>query len=84
MTWVKLDAKNPPKSLKELVEGDASQKIVLEDPRTSTPGLGFLFWMRSVYGDQTSEAWKMLSKRSAWAAPWCKSDSLPSRPARPR
>ena len=32
----------PPKSLDELVNGDLSQKIVLEDPRTSTPGLGFL------------------------------------------
>ncbi|NUS71213.1 MAG: thiamine ABC transporter substrate-binding protein, partial [Ensifer adhaerens] len=34
--------KTPPKSLKELVEGDPSQKIVIEDPRTSTPGLGLL------------------------------------------
>jgi thiamine transport system substrate-binding protein len=61
--------KNPPKSLKELVEGDATQKIVLEDPRTSTPGLGFLFWMRSVYGDQTPEAWKALQKRILTVTP---------------
>ena len=61
--------KNPPKSLKELVEGDASQKIVLEDPRTSTPGLGFLFWMRAVYGDQTPEAWKTLQKRILTVTP---------------
>jgi thiamine transport system substrate-binding protein len=60
---------NPPKSLKELVEGDAAQKIVLEDPRTSTPGLGFLFWMRSVYGDQTPEAWKKLQKRVLTVTP---------------
>jgi thiamine transport system substrate-binding protein len=32
--------KIPPASLKELVEGDPAQKIVIEDPRTSTPGLG--------------------------------------------
>lgn len=61
--------KNPPKSLKELVDGDASQKIVLEDPRTSTPGLGFPFWMRSVYGDQTPEAWKTLQKRILTVTP---------------
>jgi thiamine transport system substrate-binding protein len=61
--------KNPPKSLKELVEGDPSQKIVIEDPRTSTPGLGFLFWMRAVYGDQTPEAWKMLQKRILTVTP---------------
>ena len=30
----------PPKSLKELVEGDPDEKIVIQDPRTSTPGLG--------------------------------------------
>ncbi|MFC4623713.1 thiamine ABC transporter substrate binding subunit [Daeguia caeni] len=54
---------NPPKSLKELVEGDASQKIVLQDPRTSTPGLGMLLWMKSVYGDKASEAWQQLQKR---------------------
>ena len=34
--------KNPPKSLKELVEGNADEKIVIQDPRTSTPGLGLL------------------------------------------
>jgi thiamine transport system substrate-binding protein len=61
--------KNPPKSLKELVEGDPEQKIVLEDPRTSTPGLGFLFWMRAVYGDQTPEAWKKLQKRVLTVTP---------------
>ncbi|MBX9458039.1 MAG: thiamine ABC transporter substrate binding subunit [Rhizobium sp.] len=55
--------KNPPTSLRDLVEGDPEQKIVLEDPRTSTPGLGFLFWMRSVYGDEAPEAWKKLQAR---------------------
>ena len=44
--------KEPPKSLKELVEGDPAQKIVIEDPRTSTPGLGLLLWVKSVYGDR--------------------------------
>jgi thiamine transport system substrate-binding protein len=43
---------NPPTSLKELVEGDAEQKIVIEDPRTSTPGLGLLLWVKAVYGDK--------------------------------
>ena len=50
--------KEPPKSLDELVNGDASAKIVLQDPRSSTPGLGFLLWMKSVYGDKAAEAWK--------------------------
>lgn len=61
--------KNPPKSLKELVEGNPDEKIVLEDPRSSTPGLGFLFWMRAVYGDKAPEAWKTLQKRVLTVTP---------------
>ena len=61
--------KDPPRSLKELVEGDPDEKIVLEDPRTSTPGLGFLFWMRSVYGDAAPDAWKKLQKRILTVTP---------------
>ena len=63
--------KNPPKSLDELVNGDASQKIVLEDPRASTPGLGFMLWMKQVYGDKSADAWKKLKPRIlTTAASW--------------
>ena len=69
--------KNPPKSLDELVNGDPSQKIVLEDPRTSTPGLGFLLWMKSVYGDKTAAAWKTLKPRILTTAPgWTEAYAL--------
>ncbi len=61
--------KNPPKSLDELVHGDPSQKIVLEDPRASTPGLGFLLWMKQVYGDKAADAWKALKPRILTTAP---------------
>ncbi len=60
---------NPPASLKELVEGDPGQKIVLQDPRTSTPGLGFLLWMKSVYGDKAGEAWARLRPRVLTVTP---------------
>ncbi|MBM3597394.1 MAG: thiamine ABC transporter substrate binding subunit [Alphaproteobacteria bacterium] len=53
----------PPASLKELIEGDAAQKLIIQDPRTSTPGLGFLLWVKSVYGDQAETAWKRLRGR---------------------
>jgi thiamine transport system substrate-binding protein len=59
----------PPASLKELVDGDSSQKIVLQDPRTSTPGLGFLLWMKSVYGDEAGEAWTKLRRRVLTVTP---------------
>ncbi|UIK05185.1 thiamine ABC transporter substrate binding subunit [Neorhizobium galegae] len=61
--------KNPPKSLKELVEGDPAQKIAIEDPRTSTPGLGLLLWVKSVYGDKAPEAWAKLRKRVLTVTP---------------
>lgn len=61
--------KTPPKSLDELVNGNPDEKIVIEDPRTSTPGLGLLLWMKSVYGDKASDAWKKLSKRVLTVTP---------------
>ena len=61
--------KNPPKSMKELVEGDPEQKIVIQDPRTSTPGLGLLLWVRAVYGDRAPEAWAKLQERVLTVTP---------------
>ena len=69
--------KEPPKSLDELVNGDPSQKIVLQDPRSSTPGLGFLLWMKSVYGDKAAEAWKKLEPRILTVTPgWSEAYAL--------
>lgn len=63
------EMKTPPKSMHELVDGDASQKIVIEDPRTSTPGLGLLLWVKSVYGDKAGEAWSKLKDRILTVTP---------------
>jgi thiamine transport system substrate-binding protein len=60
---------NPPKSLHELVDGDPAQKIVIQDPRTATPGLGLLLWVRSVYGDEAPAAWAKLRKRVLTVTP---------------
>jgi len=69
--------KDPPKSLDELVNGDPTQKIILEDPRSSTPGLGFLLWMKQVYGDKAADAWKKLSPRILTVAPgWSEAYAL--------
>lgn len=61
--------KTPPASLKELVEGDPTVKIAIQDPRTSTPGLGLLLWVRSVYGDKAPEAWARLKERVLTVTP---------------
>ena len=55
--------KNPPTSLKELVEDANGPTILIQDPRTSTPGLGFMLLVKKVYGDKSDEAWEKLSKR---------------------
>lgn len=56
--------KNPPKSLKELVEQRDDLNIIYQDPRTSTPGLGLMLWMKSVYGDEVNDAWAKLAKKT--------------------
>lgn len=60
---------NPPASMKELVEGDPQQKIVIQDPRTSTPGLGLVLWVRSIYGEKAGEAWSKLKDRVLTVTP---------------
>ena len=55
--------KNPPRSLKQLVDDPQGPTILVQDPRTSTPGLGLLLWLKKVYGDEATDAWAKLSKR---------------------
>ena len=54
---------NPPASLRELVEAENGPNIIIQDPRTSTPGLGLLVWMRGVFGDEAGEAWRKLAPK---------------------
>jgi len=69
--------KEPPKSLKELVDGDPAQKIVIQDPRTSTPGLGLVLWVKEVYGAEAPAAWERLRKRVLTVTPgWSESYGL--------
>lgn len=55
---------NPPTSLKELVESRNDLNIIYQDPRTSTPGQGLLLWMKSVFGEQSSDAWQQLATKT--------------------
>lgn len=55
--------KTPPRSLADLVNSADGPKLVIEDPRTSTPGLGLLVWMREVYGDKAADAWRKLAPK---------------------
>ncbi len=55
--------KNPPTSLKEIVDNQ-NLRVIYQDPRTSTPGLGLLLWMKSVYGDDAADAWGRLANHT--------------------
>ncbi|MBS9778275.1 MAG: thiamine ABC transporter substrate binding subunit [Gammaproteobacteria bacterium] len=55
--------KNPPKSLKELIENEKIS-VIYQDPRTSTVGRGLLAWVNNVYGDKAEDAWKKLAKHT--------------------
>jgi thiamine transport system substrate-binding protein len=59
----------PPKSLAELVDGEPNIKIAIEDPRTSTPGLGLVLWVKAVYGDHAADAWVKLKRRVLTVTP---------------
>ncbi len=52
----------PPKSMDELINY-TNARIVIQDPRTSTPGLGLLTWMKALYGDKAGDEWKKLNRK---------------------
>ena len=55
--------KKPPTSLKDLIEDEDGPQLLIQDPRTSTPGLGLLLWVKKIYGDKASDAWRKLAPR---------------------
>lgn len=52
--------KNIPKSLEDLTKPEYKKSLILMDPRTSSPGLGFLLWTIQVYGDKYLDYWNRL------------------------
>lgn len=59
--WDSAKLKTPPRSLEDLTKPEYAKKLILMDPRTSTPGLGFLAWTKAVYGPAWGEYWKRLA-----------------------
>ncbi len=47
----------PPTSFEALIALPESFKIVVMDPRSSTPGLGLVVWIKQAYGDRAAEIW---------------------------
>lgn len=47
----------PPTSFEALIAEPDSFKIVIQDPRSSTPGLGLVMWIAEAYGERAPEIW---------------------------
>jgi len=59
--WDSQSGIEPPASLEDLTNPKYRKKIIIMDPRTSTPGLGFLAWTEAVYGNGWEGYWKRLA-----------------------
>jgi thiamine transport system substrate-binding protein len=44
-------------------------KIVIQDPRSSTPGLGLLLWVKAAYGDKAATIWQGLADNIVTVTP---------------
>jgi len=56
-----------PTNFKALAESDVS--IVIQDPRSSTPGLGLLMWVKAAYGDEAPAIWAALADNIVTVTP---------------
>jgi thiamine transport system substrate-binding protein len=57
----------PPASFEALAASDL--KIILQDPRSSTPGLGLVMWVEAAYGDRAGEIWEALADNIVTVTP---------------
>ena len=56
-----------PTSLRELTDSDI--QIVIQDPRSSTPGLGLLMWVKTAYPDTAADLWADLADNIVTVTP---------------
>lgn len=56
-----------PTSLAALADSDLS--IVIQDPRSSTPGLGLLMWVKAAHGDGAGALWAALADNIVTVTP---------------
>ncbi|MEM9318033.1 MAG: thiamine ABC transporter substrate binding subunit [Pseudomonadota bacterium] len=69
------DLADAPTSFTELADSDL--RIVIQDPRSSTPGLGLLMWVEAAYGNGAEALWQALADNVATVTPgWSEAYSL--------
>ncbi|MEQ8367298.1 MAG: thiamine ABC transporter substrate binding subunit [Roseicyclus sp.] len=62
-----VDLEDAPANFEALAASDVS--IVIQDPRSSTPGLGLLMWVVAAYGDRAAEIWEGLADNIVTVTP---------------
>ncbi len=58
---------NIPKSFEELANSDL--KIAIQDPRSSTPGLGLVLWIEKLYNIESKTFWRQLADNIVTVTP---------------
>ena len=58
---------NIPKSFEELANSDL--KIAIQDPRSSTPGLGLVLWIEKLYNNESKTFWRKLADNVVTVTP---------------
>ncbi|EAQ01122.1 ABC thiamine transporter, periplasmic substrate-binding protein [Pseudooceanicola batsensis HTCC2597] len=56
-----------PTDFRDLAESD--RRILIQDPRSSTPGLGLLLWVKDAYGDEAAAIWEGLADNIVTVTP---------------
>ncbi len=51
----------PPQSFNDIVAAADDFKIIIQDPRSATPGLGLLLWVKQAYGEKAATIWQGLA-----------------------
>jgi thiamine transport system substrate-binding protein len=66
---------DPPRSLAALAASDVS--VVIQDPRSSTPGLGLVMWLKAAHGDGAGAIWRDLADNIVTVTPgWSEAYAL--------
>jgi thiamine transport system substrate-binding protein len=66
-----------PQSFEALAAAPDDLKIVIQDPRSSTPGLGLVYWVKAAYGDRAPEIWTGLAPHILTVTPgWAEAYGL--------
>jgi thiamine transport system substrate-binding protein len=58
---------DPPRSFPALAASDV--RIVIQDPRSSTPGLGLVLWVQAAHGERAGEIWAGLADNIVTVTP---------------